>query len=102
MSELRCVEVREMLPAYTDRPDANLALRRHVAGCEDCKAELARYETLTRSLASLADHTAPAPAGLLRTLQSIPQQASRVDELRSHVARNRSRYLRGAAVLAAG
>ncbi len=91
-----------MLPAYADRPGADLGLRRHVAGCEDCKEELTRYEVLTKSLASLSDETVPAPAGLLRSLQSIPEQTSRVDELRSHVARNRSKYLSGAAVLVAG
>jgi anti-sigma factor RsiW len=99
---MNCGEVREMLPAYLDEPGASLVMRRHLTGCDMCRAELARYESLSAQLPSLVLHTAEPPDGLLESLRSIPQDANALEGVRTHVARNRNAYLSGAAVLVAG
>ena len=102
MNDLKCAEVREMLPAYLDEPRADLTVRRHIAGCQGCKQELDRYEDMGRSLRALsAVHPEP-PADLLPTLMAIPDADTAVVAVRSHVMRNRKAYLGGAAVLVAG
>ena len=101
---MRCDEVREELPAYAGG-EASLAVRRHLSTCADCRAELARYEELTSAMASLEAVTAEPPAGLKRALLAIPDEQTRVAQVRKHVARNRTAYLGGAgavAVAAAG
>lgn len=102
MSKIRCAEVQEMLPAYVDQPGAHLALRRHLSRCKACRAELERYESLAAGLSSLALRPIEPPAGLLRSLQAIPDQVNGIDAVRIHVLRNRRAYLSGAAVVVAG
>ena len=102
MRELSCAEVQEMLPAYVDEPHADLSLQRHVAGCEDCKGEAARYQEMSRSLHALVDHVAEPPIDLLPALLSIPDADNAVVAVKTHVARNRRAYLGGAAVVVAG
>ncbi|MEA2447283.1 MAG: putative zinc-finger [Actinomycetota bacterium] len=96
-----CGEVREMLPAYLDEPGASLAVRRHLARCDECRAELARYESLAAQLPALVLQTAEPPAYLLDKLVSIPTGSNSIEAVRTHVARNRNAYV-GAAVLVAG
>ena len=101
MRATRCAEVREMLPAYVDEPEGSLAVRRHLAGCDDCRKELARYETLAVQLPKLAFHTFEPPADLLPALKAISSNPNSIEAVRTHVWRNRNAYLSGAAVLVA-
>lgn len=102
VTEMTCNEVRETLPAYLDGGGDSLALRRHLSHCKGCKAELAAYEDLRASLASMESATAIPPRGLVHALMRIPEVAGRVDHVRAHIARNRNQYLGGAAVVVAG
>ncbi|MEA2459963.1 MAG: hypothetical protein QOH90_140 [Actinomycetota bacterium] len=90
-----------MLPATAG--DDSLTVRRHLARCPECRAEAARYESLQRSYAELRSVGAEPPVGLLATLQAIPENGSRLQNVRTHVARNRKAYAGGvAAVMATG
>jgi hypothetical protein len=91
-----------MLPAFLDAPGDDLVLRRHVATCESCKQEIARYEEMGRGLQALALHPSEPPADLLPALMAIPDADNAVDFVKTHVVRNRKAYLSGAAVLVAG
>ena len=102
MMDKRCAEVREMLPAYADDPGGNLLVRRHLAECDACRNELAAYESLRARLPQVMAHTHEPPAELLPALKKIPSDVNSVDVLKTHLWRNRSAYLSGAAVLAAG
>lgn len=99
---MTCAEVREMLPAYVDDGPDTLIVRRHLARCANCRAELATYTELKQGLRSLEPVPFDAPAGLKRALVAIPTRGGRVGEVRTHVARNRRAYLGGAAILVAG
>lgn len=99
---MRCAEVQEMLPAVVGEQDS-LSVRRHLARCPDCRAELARYESLRSGYAGLTALTSDPPPGLLRSLQAIPSGGRRLTDVRTHVARNQRAYAGGAAaVLGAG
>jgi anti-sigma factor RsiW len=97
-----CEEIREELPAYVKDRSGSLAVRRHLSRCADCRTELARYDSLVELLGGLEMHVAEAPPGLAASLAAIPSHAGRLAGVRTHVARNRARYLSGAAVLVAG
>jgi hypothetical protein len=106
---VRCEEVREMLAAYAGGDDVSLAVRRHVADCPDCRAELARYESMLADLKNLQAVTADPPAGLKTALLAIPSSGTRfgttrahVDSARAHVARHRKAYIGGLAIALAG
>jgi anti-sigma factor RsiW len=99
---MTCGEVREMLPAYLDEPGASLSIRRHLAGCDACRSELARYEALSAQMPALIGHTAEPPAHLLGALVSIPSGSNSVETVKTHLTRNRNAYLSGAAVVVAG
>ena len=97
---MRCDEIRETLPAFADGHD-DLIVRRHLAGCADCRAELDRYDAVRSGLDVLAHATVAAPASLLPALYEIPSQQDRLDLVRSHLAEHRKVYLGGVAALAA-
>jgi hypothetical protein len=99
---MRCEEVQEALPAYARAGDASLGLRRHLSSCEDCTAELRRYESLLDGLGALRSSTAPVPVGLVHSLKAIPSQENRIQEARTHVARHRRVYVGGLALAAVG
>ena len=99
---MRCAEAREMLPAYLQDGEGSLAVRRHLSGCPDCRAELRRYEALAGGLSRLRSVTADAPPSLKPALVSIPVSDNRVEAVRTHVARNRRTYAGAAAVAIAG
>jgi predicted anti-sigma-YlaC factor YlaD len=99
---MRCAEVREVLPVSIDGGEVSLAVRRHLAGCAGCRAELASYESLRSSLASLQAVTAEPPPGLERSILAIPSLPNRLETARAHVARNRRVYVGGLAVALAG
>ena len=106
---MSCSEVREALPAYARDGYSSLSLRRHLAECPSCRAELARYERLLGSLSGLADSPLEPPPGLLQALVRIPAEASlrqtllwRGGAMTGHVARNRLAYLGGLGVALAG
>jgi hypothetical protein len=91
-----------MLPAYADEPSADLSLKRHLAGCEGCSDELARYQAMTQGLGALMDRVVEPPADLLPALLEIPDADNAVAAVKTHVARNRRAYLGGAAVVVVG
>ena len=97
---MRCDEIRETLPAFADGHD-DLMVRRHLAGCADCRAELERYDAVRSGLDSLARDTVAAPASLLPALYGIPSQQDRLELVRTHLSEHRRVYLGGAAALAA-
>ena len=99
---MRCAVAREMLPAYLQDGEGSLAVRRHLSGCPDCRAELRRYEALAGGLSRLRSVTAEAPPSLKPALVSIPVSDNRVEAVRTHVARNRRTYAGAAAVAIAG
>ena len=97
-----CEEIREELPAYVKDRGGSLSVRRHLSRCSDCRAELARYDSMVELLGGLEMHAVEPPPGLAATLVAIPSRPGRIAGVRTHVARNRGRYLGGAAVLVAG
>lgn len=100
---MRCEETKEMLPAYVKGEGETLSLRRHLATCDDCSVELDRYSSLTASLEALAEARLETPAGLKASLMAIPTESmDRVAAVRTHVARNRSKYAGGVAVALVG
>ena len=104
---MRCVEIRESLPAYVGEAEPNLWERRHLARCPECSGELARYESLVAAMGALEARTAAPPAGLVRELRSIPARrfvrrraALRARGMSGHLVRNRGAYLGGAVAIA--
>jgi anti-sigma factor RsiW len=97
-----CEEIREELPAYVKDRGGSLSVRRHLSRCAECRKELARYDSLVEMLGALELTAVEPPPGLAAALAAIPSRASRLADVRTHVARNRARYLSGAAVLVAG
>jgi anti-sigma factor RsiW len=73
---MRCEDVRERLPAYSggDLREAG-ELEVHLATCEGCAGELARYRELGYALRSLAGRIEE-PAAALRTrlVAAIPEK----------------------------
>lgn len=102
MTEMTCAQVRETIPAIMDHGSDSLEVRRHLARCPECKAELAAYEELRASMAAMGSATVAPPRGLMTALIQIPQRADRVEQVRTHLVRNRKQYIGGAAVLAVG
>ncbi|HEX2049270.1 MAG TPA: hypothetical protein VHJ34_01400 [Actinomycetota bacterium] len=99
---MSCHEIRAQLPAYATRGDAPLSVRRHVARCAACAAELARYEELRDALGGLTTHVVEPPPGLARALADIPARDRRIDHVRTHVVRNRKAYAGGVVIALAG
>lgn len=99
---MRCEEVQEILPAYSRDGDAGLSVRRHLSRCDDCSAELGRYEVLFRSLQDMRAHTTEPPPELVHQLATIPYRSNRLSDARTHVVRNKNRYAAGLAVAAVG
>ena len=99
---MRCAEVREVLAAYERPADADLAVRRHLAGCAGCRRELERYENLRDAVSSLTRSTMDIPDGLTAKLVAIPANERLVDSVRGHVVRHRAAYLGGLAAAVAG
>jgi len=99
---MKCAEIRESLPAYVEDRDANLAVRRHLSRCDECRAELDEYEALRSSLASLSSVQAEVPEGLFAKLASIPEQGPAAQRVQTHVLRHRRAYARGLAVAIVG
>jgi predicted anti-sigma-YlaC factor YlaD len=98
---MRCEEIRETLPAFADGYDESLAVRRHLSGCPDCRAELDRYESLATGMRSLAHETIAASPALVSALYEIPSHQDRLEAVRSHLTEHRKAYVGGAAALAA-
>ena len=97
---MRCEEIREALPAFADGHD-DLTVRRHLAGCPECRADLDRYEAVAHGMRSLARETVAPSAQLVSALYEIPSQQDRLDVVRTHLAEHRKVYLGGAAAIAA-
>lgn len=100
MTESACIHVRDALPAFVETGGDTLSVRRHLASCAECRSELDRYAMLTSSLASLAETSAIPPRSLLPALVGIPESASNVEKVRSHVRRHRNEYISGAILVA--
>jgi anti-sigma factor RsiW len=101
MSEAKCAEMREMLPAHARSEGTTLAVRRHLGRCSACRTELQRYEALLGSLAALPGHVADPPVDLFPKLVAIARPR-KVEALKTHVSRNRKTYAGGLAVAAVG
>ena len=99
---MECVEVREMLPAFVDDVDASLSARHHLSNCPGCRAELDRYRQLQSAVVSLREVTADVPAGLRDSLVAIPTSSGAIQQVRTHLTRNRTAYAGGLAVAALG
>lgn len=98
MSETRCEDVRDALPELVDEPAMSLAARRHLSRCPDCAAELETYRSLRAATSRLALATASPPPGLKEALVATPFEATRLDDVRSHLSRHRGRYAAGVAI----
>ncbi|MDQ4025479.1 MAG: hypothetical protein M3217_08320 [Actinomycetota bacterium] len=108
MNDIRnpsCEDVAAALPALVDDLSADggpvsmsLAMRRHLSRCPDCTRDLESYRSLKTAAAGLAAATAAPPPGLRDGLVAIPSGESRLDYVRSHVARHRRAYVGGLAV----
>jgi anti-sigma factor RsiW len=98
MNDAHCEDVRAVLPELVEEPDMSLSVRRHLSRCSECAGELEAYRSLRTATARLALATAAPPAGLKDALVAIPSQHSRLDEVRSHVARHRREYAAGVAI----
>jgi anti-sigma factor RsiW len=109
MNEIRnpsCDDLAAALPALVDDLPADrgapasmsLAMRRHLSRCPDCARELEQYRTLRSTTALLAGATASPPPGLRDALVALPTEQSRLDDVRSHLARHRRAYAGGVAV----
>lgn len=94
-----CAEVQEMLAAYVRDGDSTLSFRRHLSRCQDCGAELRRYEGLVQGLSELRTVAMDPPPGLLPDL--LEATPGRRDRVVRHVSRNRKRYVSGLAMTAA-
>lgn len=92
-----CAEIEEMLPAHARGEAMTLAVRRHLASCESCRAELDSYRELAGMLGDLRVTAAEPPPGLLQALLEAPRP--RRDVVVRHVARNRRAYAGGALAL---
>jgi anti-sigma factor RsiW len=97
---MNCLEMQEILPAYARDSERSLEAKRHLSRCEDCRAELRRYETILWGLSELKAQPADeVPAGLLASLLDIPNRESTIDVVKAHVARNRKVYAGAAAAV---
>lgn len=97
---MKCREMREILPAYARDAERSLRAQRHLSRCEDCRAELRRYETMLWGLGELkAQPAGEVPAGLFASLVEIPHRETKIDHMKAHVARNRKVYAGAAAAL---
>jgi len=99
---MKCDEVREVLPAYSHDGDVGLPVRRHLSRCPDCTSELALYEAMFGSLASLKTHAVEPPPELFHQLAAIPYRSNRIEVARTHVVRNKNKYATGVAVATVG
>lgn len=99
---MKCAEIHELLPAYVEDRSANLALRRHLSRCPECRVELEEYESLRSSLSALRSVTAEVPEDLVTKLVAIPNDGAAVQRVQTHVARHRKAYAGGLAVAVVG
>ncbi|MDQ4142376.1 MAG: hypothetical protein M3198_01305 [Actinomycetota bacterium] len=104
---MKCAEIRELLPAYDREQQPGLAVRRHLASCTDCRAELAQLKELAAGLHEMRTSVVEVPPSLTASLMEIPQDQgvlatvrSHVSTARTHVARNRAAYVGGAVAVA--
>ncbi|MDQ4095920.1 MAG: zf-HC2 domain-containing protein [Actinomycetota bacterium] len=104
---MKCSEIRELLPAYARDQQPTLAVRRHLAGCPDCRADLARYKEMESALEEMRTAVVEVPPDLTAGLFAIPQSQrvaslvrERVSTARTHVSRNRAAYVGGAVAVA--
>ena len=103
-----CDEIAAALPALVDDlpveggapATLSLGVRRHLSRCPECSRELETYRSLRTATAELALATATPPPGLRDALVAVPAGESRIDEVRSHLARHRRAYVGGLAVAA--
>jgi anti-sigma factor RsiW len=99
---MKCAEIREALPAYIEEHSDDLAVRRHLSRCPECRADLEVYGSLREDLASMRYVEAEPPADLLGKLTSIPTEGPAVERVRTHVSRHRSAYAGGLAIAVVG
>jgi anti-sigma factor RsiW len=73
---MRCEEVRSLLPEVAEGvPREAGEVEEHLATCQSCSAELARYRSVILQLATLREALADPPEGFLaRALAQIPER----------------------------
>ena len=99
---MKCAEISELLPAYVEDRFDDLAVRRHLSRCPDCRRELDEYEALRTELSGLRSVAFEPPADLLPALTAIPREGAPAVRVRTHVARNKKVYAGGLAVAVVG
>jgi anti-sigma factor RsiW len=99
---MKCAEIREALPAYVEDRNDDLAVRRHLSRCPECRAELELYGSLRDDLSAMRLIEAEPPSELLGKLTSIPTEGPAAERVRTHVARHRSAYAGGLAIAVVG
>src|SRR5947209_1903741 len=75
---LRCADVRQYLSAYADGELASplrTQIAAHLETCEDCRAQLARYQQIDAALAALP-RTAPSAAVFERIAAAVATRPS--------------------------
>jgi len=99
---MRCEEVREQLPAYSGGELMEAGeLEVHLASCEGCSSELARYRELAYSLRSMRDRVQePSATFQARLVASIPPRRIR-DDVRRIVREHPRELAVGSAALGA-
>lgn len=99
---MKCAEIREALPAYVEDRDSDLAVRRHLSRCSECRAELEAYGSVRDALSEMRLVHAEPPPDLFGKLAGIPSDGPKVERVRTHVARHRNAYAGGVAVAVVG
>lgn len=104
---MRCTEIRQLLPACEREQQPSLAVRRHLAGCPECRAELDHYKELAGALREMRASVVEVPPQLSSVLMQIPVSRGvlavvrgHASNARTHVARNRVAYVGGAVAVA--
>ena len=78
MVEMRCEEVRPLLPELAEGIPAEPEVERHLATCSSCSAELEGYRMLVTEMSALRDVVTEPPPGFLgRVLAEIPAMSRR-------------------------
>jgi anti-sigma factor RsiW len=78
MVEMRCEQVRPLMPELAEGLPAESEVERHLATCASCSAELQGYRSIVAEMAALRDVVTEPPPGFLgRVLAEVPDAARR-------------------------
>jgi anti-sigma factor RsiW len=78
MVEMRCEQVRPLMPELAEGLPAEAEVERHLATCASCSADLQGYRSIVAEMAALRDVVTEPPPGFLgRVLAEVPDAARR-------------------------